>query len=98
MHHNYGVISRRRTSTDCVWPVTLVAGPLYNLLWRASASSHLVQCNVPTSKQTLFFAVLCYRHVCILAFFHVLCIPCYCDACLQSSALRVGMKALYNKS
>jgi len=20
MHHNYGVISGRRTSTDCVWP------------------------------------------------------------------------------
>ena len=53
MHHNYGVISRRRTSTDCVCTVTLVAGPLYSLLWRASASGHLVQCNVPTSEATL---------------------------------------------
>jgi len=53
MHHNYGVILGRRTSTDCVWPVTLVAGRLYNLLWRASASSHLVQCNSPTSEAIL---------------------------------------------
>ena len=37
MHHNYGVISGRRKSTDCVWPVTLVAVRLYNLLWRVSA-------------------------------------------------------------
>ena len=53
MHHNYGVISGRRTSTDCVCPVTLVEGRLYNLLWRASASSHLVECNVPTSEAIL---------------------------------------------
>jgi len=26
MHHHYGVISGRHTSTDCVWPITLVAG------------------------------------------------------------------------
>jgi len=26
MQHNYGVISGRHTSTDCVWPITLVAG------------------------------------------------------------------------
>ena len=26
MHHHYGVISGRHTSTDCVWSVTLVAG------------------------------------------------------------------------
>ena len=32
---------------------TTVAGPLYNLPWRASASSHLVQCNVPTSEAIL---------------------------------------------
>ena len=53
MHHNYGVISGRHISTDCVWPVTLVAGRLHNLLWRVSASSHLVQCNVPTSEAIL---------------------------------------------
>ena len=53
MHHNYGVISGRRTSTDCVWPATMVAGRLYNLLWRTSASSHLVQCSVPTSEAIL---------------------------------------------
>ena len=27
-------------------------------------------------------------------FFMHLCVPCYCDACLKSSALRVGMKTL----
>jgi len=26
-----------------------------------------------------------------------LCIPCYCDACLKSSALRVGVKTLHTK-
>ena len=26
MHHHYGLISGRHTSTDCVWPITLVAG------------------------------------------------------------------------
>ena len=26
MYHNYGVISGKHTFTDCVWPVTLVAG------------------------------------------------------------------------
>jgi len=25
-----------------------------------------------------------------------LCVPCYCDACLKFSALRVGMKTLHN--
>jgi len=41
---------------------------------------------------------LYYRHVCILVFLHVLYlrIPCYCDACLNSSALRVGVKTLLN--
>jgi len=24
------------------------------------------------------------------------CIPCYCDACLKSSALRVGVKTFHN--
>jgi len=28
--------------------------------------------------------------------FMYLCIPCYCDACLKSSALRVGVKTLHN--
>ena len=60
MHHNYVVSSGRRTSTDYVWPVTLVAGPLYNLLWRASASSHLIQCNVPTSEAILKKRCTCF--------------------------------------
>ena len=30
------------------------------------------------------------------SFFMYLCIPCYCDACLKSSALRVGVKTLHN--
>jgi len=25
-----------------------------------------------------------------------LCVPCYCDACLKSSALCVGVKTLHN--
>jgi len=25
-----------------------------------------------------------------------LCVPCYCDACLKSVALRVGVKTLHN--
>jgi len=28
--------------------------------------------------------------------FMYLCVPCYCDACLKSSALRVGVKTLHN--
>jgi len=28
--------------------------------------------------------------------FMYLCVFCYCDACLKSSALRVGVKTLYN--
>ena len=28
--------------------------------------------------------------------FMYLCIPCYCDACLKSNALRVGVKTLHN--
>jgi len=28
--------------------------------------------------------------------FMYLCIPCYCDACLKSSAMRVGVKTLHN--
>ena len=60
MHHNYVVSSGRCTSTDFVWPVTLVAGTLYNLLWRASACSHLVQCNVPTSEAILKKKCTCF--------------------------------------
>ena len=48
---NYGVISRRHASTDCVWPITLVAGFwLYNLPWRVSVSIHQVQCNISTLR------------------------------------------------
>ena len=46
MHHNYGVISGRHTSADCVWPIPLVAGLCTP--WRTSVSSHQVQCNVRT--------------------------------------------------
>jgi len=38
---------------------------------------------------------LYYHHVCILVFMY-LCFPCYCDACLNSSNLRVGLKTLLN--
>jgi len=38
---------------------------------------------------------LYYRHVCILVFMY-LRFPCYCDACLNSSDLRVGLKTLLN--
>jgi len=31
-----------------------------------------------------------------LSSFMYLCVPCYSDACLKSSALRVGMKTLHN--
>jgi len=30
------------------------------------------------------------------SFFMYFCVPCYCDACLKSSALCVGMKTLHN--
>jgi len=40
---------------------------------------------------------LYYRHVCILVFMY-LRFPCYCDACLNSSDLRVGLKTLLNKT
>ena len=51
MQHNYGVISGRHTSTDCVWPITLVAGLwLYNLPWWAIVGIHQVQCNISTLR------------------------------------------------
>ena len=56
MHHSYGVISGRRTSTDYVWPVTLVA----SVQRRASASSHLVQCKVSTSEAILKKKCTCF--------------------------------------
>jgi len=39
--------------------------------------------------------VLPPRTVYMLVFMH-LCVPCYCDACWKSSALRVGVKTLHN--
>ena len=38
---------------------------------------------------------LYYRDVCILVFMY-LRISCYCDACLNSSDLRVGVTTLFN--
>jgi len=52
MHHNYGVFSGRHACRDCVWPIILVA-VLYILSWRASVSSHQVQCNIPTFEDIL---------------------------------------------
>jgi len=37
---------------------------------------------------------LYYRDVCILVFLMYLRISCYCDACLNSSDLRVGVTTL----
>jgi len=41
---------------------------------------------------------LYYRHVFILVFLHIFAFSMllYCDACLNSSALRVGLKTLLN--
>ena len=40
---------------------------------------------------------LYYRHVCVSSSsFMYLCISCYCDVCLKSSALHVGVKTLHN--
>ena len=39
---------------------------------------------------------LYYRDVCILVFLHVFAYSCYCDACLNSSDLRVGVTTLLN--
>jgi len=41
---------------------------------------------------------LYYRHVCILVFLHVFAFSMlqYCDACLNSSGLHVGLKTLLN--
>jgi len=51
MHHNYGVISGRHTSTDCLGLITLVEG--HCTTWRASVSSHQVQYNIPTFEALL---------------------------------------------
>ena len=48
MHHNYAVISRRHTSTECVWLITLVTE-----LCRTCRGERVLvviryQCNIPT--------------------------------------------------
>ena len=43
MHHHYGVISRRHTSRDCVWPIILVAG-LYTT-WCGERVLVVIRCN-----------------------------------------------------
>ena len=53
LHLNYGVISGSHACRDCGWHIILVAGALYNLPWRASVSSHQVQCNIPTFEALL---------------------------------------------
>ena len=54
MHHNYGVLSGRHTSADCVWPITLVAGHCsLQLPWRTSVSSHQVQYSIRTIEALL---------------------------------------------
>ena len=64
MHHNYGVISESHACRYCVRPIAMhaeIACGLcrfgcrvpYNLPWRASVSSHQVQCNIPTFEALL---------------------------------------------
>jgi len=54
MHLNYGVISGIHACRDCGWHIILVGcRALYNLPWRASVSSHQVQCNIPTFEALL---------------------------------------------
>ena len=53
MHHNYGVISGRHTSADCLWPITLVAGLCSLHLPWTSVGSHQVQCNIRTFEALL---------------------------------------------
>jgi len=45
--HNYGVISESHACRDCVWHI-ISCRALYNLPWRASVSSHQVQCSIST--------------------------------------------------
>ena len=52
MHLNYGVISGSHACRHYGWPIILVVA-LYNLPWRASVSSHQVQCNIPTFEALL---------------------------------------------
>jgi len=52
MHHNYGVISWRHTSTDCLGFIKGCRA-LYNMPWRASVRSHQVQYNIPTFEVLL---------------------------------------------
>jgi len=47
---------------------------------------------ISTIKRMLFY----YRHVCILVFYHVLMCSLLLRCMLKSSALRVGVKMLYN--
>ena len=53
MHLNYGVISGSHACRDSGWHIILVCRALYNLPWRASVSSHQVQCNIPTFEALL---------------------------------------------
>jgi len=53
MHHNYGVISGSHACRECGWHIILVAELYNNLSWRASVSSHEVQCNIPTFEALL---------------------------------------------
>jgi len=61
MYHNYGVISRRHTFTDCVWPITLVAG-----LHTTRRSEHVlvgslqVTWNIPTFEALLKKKCACF--------------------------------------
>jgi len=52
MHHNYDVISGSHTCRYCVWPY-FGCRALYNLPWRASDSSHQLQCNIPAFEALL---------------------------------------------
>jgi len=67
MHHNYGVISGSRA---CRLRLRVAyhfgCRALYNLPWRASVSSHQVQCNIPTfeallRKNTYLFLETCIK-------------------------------------
>ena len=70
-------------------------GVIHVCALKACVSSEYSKC-ITAIKRML--PPLYYRHVYILVFFHVqyLCISCYCETCLKSSALRVGVKTLYN--
>ena len=54
MHHNYGVISGRHTSMDCVWPITLVAGLCTTCRSeQVLVGRHQVQWNLPPYEALL---------------------------------------------